>query len=292
MYLIVGAGFLGAYLIRYLSTRAGVPILAAVRDPSAALPVPGVTYVPCDVTRASDLQALGRACAGERLTVFYFAACHNVDYLFGHPEEGKRVNLDALKAFLDTVPGIEKFLFASTDCVYGENPPGIPKLRETDPCAPVNEYGRQKLAAEKVVLARGYTAVRFSYMLGPSLLQKKHFYDTIYEKLSRGEQVDMIDGMVRSALAYETAARLLAKLSAAEPQALKGVFNLCSDGAYSKYALGKRIALAAGAPEELVRPITEAQAASFFKDRRASRSVMDNAKLKTLLGIREIPLEV
>ena len=292
MYLIAGAGFLGAYLLRYLSAHTDAPILAAVRDLSDTLPLPGVRYVTFDVTDPDSVRRLAEECGGEDLTVFYFAACHNVDYLFRHPREAKRVNLTGLSCFLDTVPHIKKLLFASTDCVYGENPPEIPKFRESDPCFPVNEYGRQKLQAEGLVLERGYTAVRFSYMLGPSLLQKRHFYDKIYEKLSRGESVDMIDGMVRSALSYETAASLLARLSAADPAALAGVYNLCADGACGKYELGLRIAARAGAPASLVRPITEAEAASFFEDRRASRSVMDNTKLKTLLGIDTVLLEV
>lgn len=290
MYLIAGAGFLGAYLLRYLSAHTDAPILAAVRDLSDTLPLPGVRYVAFDVTDPDSLHRLAAACGGEDLTVFYFAACHNVDYLFRHPQEARRVNLDGLSRFLDTAPHIKKLLFASTDCVYGENPPEIPKFRETDPCLPVNEYGRQKLQAEALVLERGYTAVRFSYMLGPSLLQKRHFYDKIYETLSRGEPVDMIDGMVRSALSYETAASLLARLSAADPAALAGIYNLCADDACGKYELGLRIAARAGAPASLVRPITEA--ASFFEDRRASRSVMDNTKLKTLLGIDTVQLEV
>ena len=292
MYLIAGAGFLGAYLIRYLSAHTDASVFAAVRDPAAALPFPGVQYVQCNVLDDAQVRRLAEACGGEPLTVFYFAACHNVDYLYDHAEEGRRVNLDALSRFLDTVPGIEKFFFASTDCVYGENPPGIAAFRETDPCLPVNEYGRQKLAAEDIVRAHGFTNVRFSYMLGPSLLPKRHFYDIIFEKLSRGEPVDMIDGMVRSAVSYETAASLLGRLASLPAGRLPDTVNLCSDGAYGKYELGLRIAAKAGAPASLVRKITEAEAASFFRDRRASRSVMDNTRLKTLLGVNEILLEV
>ena len=186
---------------------------------------------------------------------------------------------------------IEKFFFASTDCVYGENVPGSRPFKETDPCRPINVYGAQKLEAEEIVRRRGFTAVRFAYMLGPSLLPKRHFYDAIAEKLTAGETVDMIDGMVRSAFSYETAASLLARLSFLPAAALPDTVNLCSDGEYMKYELGKCIARRVGAPETLVRPIPESEA-NFFKDRRASRLVMDNTRLKTLLGISEIRLEV
>ena len=292
MYLIVGAGFLGSYLARYLSAHTDAPILATARDLSDTLSLPRVRWVSLDVADSRSIGRLAGICGDEPLTVFYFAACHNVDYLYLHSEEGRRINCEGLSGFLNAMIGIQKLFFASTDCVYGENPPQILKMKETDPCNPLNEYGRQKLEAEKIVLDHGFAVVRFPYMLGPSLLKKRHLYDKIYEKLSRGEPVDMIDGMVRSAMSYETAARLLAMSAAGPEKDLSGIYNLCSDGEYTKYELGLRIAAKAGASASLVRRITESEAASFFKDRRASRSVMDNTKLKTMLGIGQIPLEV
>ena len=291
MYLIVGAGFLGAYVIEYLTMRTGEPVLAAVRDLSAAPAFPHTEYVRCSVTNADDVRRLAARCGGKRLTVFWFAACHNVDYLFEHREEGRRVNVDALSRFLDTVPGIEKLFFASTDCVYGENAPGSPKFKETDICRPINVYGEQKLAAESVVRAHGFTAVRFSYMMGASLLPKHHFYDTLAAKLAAGEPVEMLDGMARSALSYKTAAALLAELSFLPAERLPDTVNLCSDGEFTKYDLGLKIADGCGVSPALVKKLPESAGKAFFKDRRASRLVMDNSLLKSLLGLRAIDFE-
>ena len=291
MYLVVGAGFLGTYLIRYLSAHTQEPILAAVREPAAAVPFERTRYIKCDITNGAEVRSLAEACKGEPLTVFYFAACHNVDYLFEHALSAREVNICALSRFFDAFSGIEKFFFASTDCVYGENLPGSAKFRETDLCRPINVYGAQKLEAEGYVRARGFTSVRFAYMMGPSLLPKKHFYDVIAQKLREGKPVDMIDGMVRSALSYETAASLLARLSYLPAGELPDTVNLCSDGEYTKYELGLSIARCVGAPESLVRPMPESEAV-FFKDRRASRLVMDNSRLKALLSVPEICLEV
>lgn len=292
MYLIIGAGFLGAYLLQYLSTYTDAPILATARDLYDTLPLERTQYVKCDVTDSADVQHLAALCKGNKLTVFYFAAFHNVDALYEHPAQARAVNIDALERFLDTVPGIEKFFFASTDCVYGENAPGAAKFKETDVCRPINVYGEQKLQAETIVHAHGFTVVRFAYMLGPSLLKKRHFYDVVADKLSSGEPVEMIDGMVRSALSYETAASLLARLSFLSAETLPDTVNLCSDGEFTKYDLGLRIAQRIGAPTSLARKISENDAERFFRDRRASRSVMDNTKLKSLLGLKRINLEV
>ncbi len=291
MYMIVGTGFLGSYLIEYISSHSRDKIVATLHRPTAVGPFPKADYVCCNVTETADVQRLAAAYGGEPLTVFYFAACHNVDHLFEHPAEGYAVNVEALSRFLDTVPGIEKFFFASTDCVYGENAPGSPKFKETDACVPINEYGRQKLAAEALVRAHGYTSVRFSYMMGPSLLPKRHFYDLLAERLAAGHPVEMLDGMVRSALSYRTAAELLARLSALPVSALPASVNLCSDGEYSKYELGLKIAEHCGADAALVCPLPEAAGNGFFKDRRASRLVMDNTRLKGLLGLASVGFE-
>ena len=288
MFLIVGPGFLGTYLMKTLSPQ---PVLAAVRDPAAVLPLSGAEYVRCNVVCENDVLHLAEKCGGEPLTVFYFAACHNVDYLFEHPEEGHAVNVMALSRFLDTVPGIVILFFSSTDCVYGENAPGSQKFKETDACLPINEYGRQKLEAETVVRAHGFTAVRFSYMMGPSLLPKRHFYDVLAKKLVAGQPVEMLDGMVRSALSYKTAAGLLARLASLPAESLPDTVNLCSDGEYSKYELGLRIARDCCADPALVHPLPETAGGVFFKDRRASRLVMDNTRLKGLLGLSSVGFE-
>ena len=109
MFLIVGAGFLGTYLIRQLSAQFRGPILATVRDTASVVPFPKTEYVAFDVTDETDVRRLAKRCGGGKLTVFYFAALHNVDYLYTHREEGENVNLTALARFLDAVPGIEKF---------------------------------------------------------------------------------------------------------------------------------------------------------------------------------------
>ena len=290
MYLIVGAGFLGAYVIKELQAASAGAVLAVGRAP--ALSLPGADYVQCDVTDPVQVRSLAQRLAGERLTVFWFAAMHDVDALYADPARGKKVNLEALQTFLRYFPEIEKFFFSSTDCVYGENPPGCAKLKETDPAVPINEYGRQKLAAEEIVRAAGFTAVRFSYMLGPSLLPKRHFYDRLCEKLTKGEPVEMIDGMVRSALSYQKAASLLVALSGLPTCRLPQTVNLCGDAALTKYRLGQMAAARCGASQALVVPIPEAEGQKFFRDRRASRLVMDNGLLKSLLGLTAIDPEV
>ena len=101
----------------------------------------------------------------------------------------------------------------------------------------------------------------------------------------------MFDGMARSALSYENAAGLLVDLASLPMQRVPHIINLCSDGEYTKYELGLKIAAACGVNPALVRKLPEDAGRVLFKDRRASRLVMDNAKLKVLLGLKEISFE-
>ncbi len=282
--LIVGCGFFGSYLLDTLRKKTDDLIIATNRGVDSSPPIRGVVRFPLDLTKTSDLLRLTEILGGQDVIVYYFASAHAPDYVFEHPSEARSVNVDALQSFIRTVPGIDKLFYASTDCVYGENIPGRGFFKESDEKAPVNEYGRQKIEAENVVLAKGFNVLRYPFMLGPSLLNgKKHFYDKLKSDLINGISVEMIDGMFRCALSYAQAADLTFKLS--ETDGLPEVVNVCSDKSYSKYDIGLILAKNIGArPEQVVR-ISEEDGKKFFKDKRASSALMSNELMKSILGI-------
>lgn len=280
MILVVGCGFLGSYVVKCALENTDEAVCATVRKTEGVTLFDRVQYIRCDITDYDDVTKLYERTKNEKLTVFYLAACHNVDFVFKNPETAKKVNCDALENFFNTMRNIEKFFFASTDCVYGENG-DVPKLSENSPLNPVNEYGRQKQEAEKIALSRGFTVTRLPFMLGPSLSDKPHFYDKICHQLKNNEKIEMIDGMRRSVLSYDRVAEILISLS--QKDKLPQIINVCGDESYSKYELGCRIAQEIGVDASLVQKISEEQGSKFFKDKRASVSVMDNSLLKILL---------
>ena len=290
MILIVGCGFLGNYLLREFTEKSYEPIIATIRDMQNKSTVTSAEYIYCDVTDRASLKELANACKNEELTVFYLASCHNVDYVFTNPEKASYINVDCLRVFLDTVPNIKKLFYASTDCVYGDNKNIL--FSEKDKLSPVNEYGRQKIAAENIVLNRGFTVLRLPFMLGPSLSSKPHFYDNISKAISNGEPIEMIDGMHRSVLSYHQVARLIFSLSLLPYDTLPKIINICGDDAISKYDIGLAVADKSGISSDTVKPIPEKDGAKFFKDNRASFTAMDNTLLKTILKLKEIKWEV
>ena len=281
MILIVGCGFLGNYLLKYASEKTDEKIVATVRDLNSVVPLDKAEYIKCDVSDKNDLISLAEKCKDEPLTVFYFAACHNVDYVYENSEKARNINIVALSNFFEALPNIKKFFFASTDCVYGEG-----KFSETDILNPINEYGRQKAEAEQLVISKNFTVLRLPFMLGPSLTSKKHFYDNICTKLLNGENIEMIDGMKRSVLSYKQVAKLIYALSdlTHTPQ----IINVCADEELSKYEIGCILADNLSAPQSLVKSISQEEGNKFFKDKRAYLTAMDNTLLKSLLCIDSI----
>ena len=288
MILIVGCGFLGSYLLKHISAHTDEKILATVRDTDNCNFENTAEYIQCDVSDKQALIHLARRCDNLPLTVFYFAACHNVDYVYEHPDKAKEININALNNFFEIIPNIKKFFFASTDCVYGDS---TSKFNEASPLLPVNEYGKQKAQAEQIVLSKGFTVLRFPFMLGPSLTSKPHFYDNICSKLICGETIEMIDGMRRSVLSYKQTAELIYSLSVL-PNALPSIINVCSDTELSKYDIGCILSKKLGTSPNLIKKISEKEGNKFFKDVRASCTSMDNSLIKNLLKLDKIEWDV
>ncbi len=289
MILIVGCGYLGGYLVKEISHKTGEPIVATLRDYRKNVPGLPARYVYCDVTDRESLKKLSEICSGQELTVFYLASAHNVDYVFENPEEARKINVGGLKSFFEAFPKVRKLFYASTDCVYGEGKGLCGKLSEASPLNPINEYGRQKIEAEEIVIEKGFTVLRFPFMLGPSLSERPHFYDRICDSLLKGDSPELIDGMHRSVISFSQAAELMYRLSLCEK--LPQIINVCADSALSKYDVGCVLAKKLGVGENRLKKISEAEGESFFKDKRASFVSMDNTLIKSLLGLEEIKWE-
>lgn len=288
MILVMGCGFLGSCIVKNLIDSAqGGKVIAAYRNEANIPDIPGAEFIRCDVTDINDLKNLKEKCGSEPLKVVYLSAVHNIDYVYKNPLDAARTNIDALGNFLDVNNNIERIIFASTDCVYGDIPAPF-HFKETDETNPVNEYGRQKLRAEKIITEHGGTAVRLPLMIGPTPSPKKGFFDNCSEKLEIGQKIDMLDGYLRSALTFNDAAycicRLLLKDGAIPP-----IINVCGDEDLSKYEIGCRLADYLGVSKELVNYLPEEKGDVFYKEKRAKSALMDNSLIKSVLTLEKIP---
>jgi nucleoside-diphosphate-sugar epimerase len=165
---VTGAtGFLGGHLCRHL-VAGGHEIVALVRNPKKAateLPPTGVT------TFAGDLSIFEQP-------DLKIPACDLVIHLAGivaarSPAEYDAVNFGAVKSLVGAIARQSwrprRFLFASSLAAAGPTAAGAPKT-ERDPCAPIDPYGRAKLAAEQFLSAEApfpTTSFRPCIIFGP-----------------------------------------------------------------------------------------------------------------------------
>ncbi len=291
MYLIVGCGFLGQYILNELQERSAEMIVATFRENKNDMVLESnrVKWLPFDVTRESDIAVLKRICGEEPLSVFYLASCHSIDYVFHNPRLAYQVNVSALDTFLQTFPHIESLFYASTDCVYGEGYGRGLRFKETDQTNPINVYGEQKKEAEQLVLQAGFHVARLPYLLGPSLSKTKSFYDAIVDDLSHARPVDMVDGLERSVLSYRQVARILVDLS--QRNNIPSVINVAGDNSYTKYKMGCHIAKKLGYSEKYIVKASNQFIQKLFSDRRADSTVMDNQLLKSVLSMDRLDWE-
>ena len=299
MYLVIGAnGFLGSYLIKNIKENTDEKIVAAARNIDICNDDETVHWVKCDVTDFESVTALKKCVGNEKeLKIFYLAAFHHIDKIPLEPFTAWNVNITSLANFLNVFSDAKSLFFTSTDCVYGEGREIAHdyRFKESDPLLPICTYGIHKMTAEALVTGAGFNVSRMPFMLGKSLAKgKKHFYDNITESLKNGEKIRMLEGFLRSALDYDTAARLLVNLSEkqSKDRNVEQIINVCGDESYSKYDIGIVIADKLGVSPELVEKQPESAAEMFYKEKRAKTGLMDNSLLKDVLGLEEIKMKL
>ncbi len=287
MYLIIGSGgFLGTHLVEEILSSTGENIICCSRRQTVAADGYRVRCNVLDVTDGDAVDTFCRALPRE-LDVIWLAASHNMDFVEEFPEEAAKTNITAPACFLERLPGFRSFYFASSDTVYGEGFPDRP-FTESDELLPLSEYGRQKAAAEKLIVEHGGHALRFPFMLGSGRgTGKTHFFEKLAAKLLAGEKIELYTDYTRSALDYSTTAKLTVGLINKEQSEVPSVLNVCGDDALTKYELGVMLAESLSCPAALVVPVT---ADKSFRDIRASLGAMDNSLLRQTLGMQKIKI--
>lgn len=290
MYVVIGAnGFLGSYIIKNILETTDEQILA-VRKSASGNDSARVKWVFGDIADPSFVGRLNaeylRSSRGCKIV--YLAAYHHPDLVEKNPKLAWDINVTSLSRFINAAEHVDSFFYPSSDSVYGESEGGY-RFKETDPLNPVNRYGHHKCAAESIVTEYGGNVVRFPFLIAPSLAPGRlHFYDIIVRTLLAGQPVEMFKDSFRSALDFDTAARLLVRLT--ERGAVPRKLNVCGDEALSKYDIGVRIADKLGVSRDLVKPISVKNAQGIFEAKRASSTLMDNSLLKKTLGLARVTL--
>lgn len=145
------------------------------------------------------------------------------------PEFAWTVNVEAMRVLLGHAPAACRIVYCSSDHVFsGDTGP----YDETSPTDPLSMYGRTRVAAEQLMLARPNTLiVRSGPWIGPSATGRNGHLDWLRYRHARGLPMTVIADEARCVVWAEEAAERVWQLAATQ---LVGIRHLVSPRAVSR----------------------------------------------------------
>ena len=160
--------------------------------------------------------------------VIHCAAMTDVDACETDEDAADRSNRLTSKNLAAALPADRQLIYISTDQVY-PNRSG-PHAEGTE--APVNAYGRSKLAGERAALAHGNGLVlRTSFFGASRTAGRKSLSDFVVENLEAEKPITLFADVLFTPVHAETLAAMIFELAG---RRLKGVYNLASRDGFSK----------------------------------------------------------
>lgn len=244
--LVTGAsGFLGWNLCQIARTDWEV-YGTYTRHP---IEIPDIQIRSIDLT---DLDATARTISElSPDAVIHTAAASQPNFCQNHPELSYRINVTASQHLAKICHDAQiPFVFTSTDLVFdGTKAP----YRETDPVAPLNIYGEQKVTAERKILEVYPRAsiCRMPLMFGMVPPNATSFIQPWIESLQAGEGLKLFVDEFRTPVSARTAAQGLLLVLQITP----GTINLGGKERISRYDFGLLLADVFGFDSSLISPI-------------------------------------
>jgi dTDP-4-dehydrorhamnose reductase len=167
-------------------------------------------------------------------TIVNCAAYTNVDGAEREKESAYQVNAAAVGRLGAFVKQTEAWLLhISTDFVFDGrlNRP----YREIDTPNPINEYGKTKLAGERLLSRSGcrHCILRVEWTYGSA---GNNFVAKLIQRAKAGNALKVVDDQIGSPTATTEVAGVICKLLQKKPE---GIFHFASDGYVSRYEMAK-----------------------------------------------------
>lgn len=189
---------------------------------------------PCDLSDSTAVRDMIRAVSPH--LVLHAAAMTDVDGCERDPDAADRANRVCTDNLARAIGAACTLLYVSTDQVYGDD---AGPHREGEE-APVNAYGRSKLAGERAALAHPGGIVARTSFFGPSRTAgRSSLSDFVIRSLSAGERVTLFSDVLFTPLHVTTLSAILIEMF---QRGLRGAFNVASRSGFSKADFAIRIA--------------------------------------------------
>jgi dTDP-4-dehydrorhamnose reductase len=246
--LITGAsGFLGWNLCQLARERWEV---CGTYD-RQSISIADVTIESIDLTNFDVVRAYLERLAPD--AIIHTAAASSPNFCQANPELSARINISASQLLAELCAAANiPFVFTSTDLVFdGTKPPYL----ESDPVAPLNIYGEQKVAAERAIFTAypQATICRMPLMFGNAPPTAISFIQPWVKALRAGENLNLFVDEFRTPVSANTAAQgLLMALKVPSE-----IINLGGKERISRYDFGRLMAEIWGFDRSLLAPISQ-----------------------------------
>lgn len=247
MAVLGGSGFLGAQVVLRALQHGEKRVVSLSREPRAfpAVDDPRLERVALDALDEDGVEnALDRL---RPQRVILCTALASIDACEQDFERAIRLNTAFAGRVAQWCAGAEaRLVFASTDLVYGREPPEHGEAyREDDYPAPRSLYGVTKMAGETAIFEAGGNAVvaRLPLLYGDSLGRAKGATDSLRAAIARGEKPVLFTDEFRTPLDVADAADALIELAEHD---FAGTLHVAGPQRINRYELGLALLHASG----------------------------------------------
>lgn len=202
--------------------------------------------------------------------IIHPAANPNVEYCEEHPKETWQVNVEGSRNIIETAREIGvKFVYFSSDYVFdGTNGP----YSEDDVPNPINEYGLQKLAVEKLIknYLEKYLIIRITVVYGWEP-RGKNFVMGLIKNLKNGDFMKVPYDQIGSPTYANNMIQAVKELIEADKT---GIYHVAGTDVMDRYTFAKNVAEIFELDENLLIPVTTNQL-----DQKAKRPLKAGMKV-------------
>lgn len=268
---IVGAsGFIGRIMFEYLSRE------HETYGSFYSNSVGGLIHL--DMTDQKEVKEILTSLKPD--VIIHPAANPNVEYCEAHPKETWQVNVEGSRNLIEIARDIgAKFVYFSSDYVFdGTNGP----YSEDDVPNPINEYGLQKLAVEKLIKnsLENYLIIRITIVYGWER-RGKNFVMGLIQNLKNGVSMNIPFDQIGSPTYVNNMVQVVKELIESDKI---GIYHVAGTDLMDRYTFAENVAEIFELDENLLIPVTTNQLGRIAK--RPLKAGMKIDKVQKDVSIR------